>query len=129
MLQYFYLKESGKPLYHQCAADANFSLLVQVSSQVGLIEWLMERMDKIILGGGMVFTFFKGRDLGVGSSLVEDDQLHLAKQLEEAAKKKGGPPAPPLCWPAPSDARLSLMAFGPHLHRCGVHPAHGRGHC
>ena len=125
-MQQYFLKESRKPLYHQCAADADFSVRVQVSSKVGLIESLMESVDKIILGGSMVFTFLKAWGLGVGSSLVEDDQLDMAKQLEEAAKRKGCPP--PLHWPAPSKSRLSLMAVGLHLHRCGVHPAHGRGH-
>lgn len=46
-------------------------------------------MDKIILGGGMIFTFFKARGMGVGSSLVEDDNLDLAKRLEKLAKDKG----------------------------------------
>ena len=71
-------------------------MLVQVSSKIGVIESLIEKVDKIILGGGMIFTFFKARGLGVGSSLVEEDKLDLAKQLEEAAKKKGGPPLLPL---------------------------------
>lgn len=39
--------------------------------------------------GGMVFTFYKARGLGVGSSLVEEDQLELAKKLEKVAKEKG----------------------------------------
>ena len=80
-MQQSLLKESGKPLYHQCAADDNLSVRVQVSSKVGLIESLMKNAKKIILGGSMVFTFFKARGLSVGSSLVEDDQLDLAKQL------------------------------------------------
>lgn len=61
----------------------------QVSSKIGVIESLIEKVDKIILGGGMIFTFFKARGLEVGSSLVEEDKLELAKTLEEAAKKKG----------------------------------------
>lgn len=39
--------------------------------------------------GGMIFTFYKARGMGVGSSLVEDDKLDLAKKLEQAAKDKG----------------------------------------
>ena len=39
--------------------------------------------------GGMIFTFYKARGMSVGSSLVEDDKLELAKSLEELAKKKG----------------------------------------
>ena len=39
--------------------------------------------------GGMIFTFYKARGMSVGSSLVEEDKLDLAKRLEEAAKAKG----------------------------------------
>ena len=62
---------------------------MQVSSKIGVIESLIEKVDKIILGGGMIFTFFKARGLGVGSSLVEEEQLDLAKRLEQQAKDKG----------------------------------------
>ncbi|KAL3138641.1 hypothetical protein ABBQ32_006401 [Trebouxia sp. C0010 RCD-2024] len=61
----------------------------KVSSKIGVIESLLEKTDKIILGGGMIFTFYKARGMSVGSSLVEDDKLDLAKRLEEAAKSKG----------------------------------------
>uniref|UniRef100_A0A0G4HV32 Phosphoglycerate kinase n=1 Tax=Chromera velia CCMP2878 TaxID=1169474 RepID=A0A0G4HV32_9ALVE len=61
----------------------------KVSSKIGVIEKLMEKCDKIIIGGGMVFTFLKARGLNVGSSLVEDDKLELAKSLEAKAKEKG----------------------------------------
>ena len=44
---------------------------MQVSSKIGVIETLIEKVDKIILGGGMIFTFYKARGLAVGSSLVE----------------------------------------------------------
>ena len=44
---------------------------MQVSSKIGVIETLIEKVDKIILGGGMIFTFYKARGLSVGSSLVE----------------------------------------------------------
>ncbi|PRW58140.1 phosphoglycerate kinase isoform B [Chlorella sorokiniana] len=55
----------------------------------GKSESLPEKCDKIILGGGMIFTFYKARGLNVGSSLVEEDKLALAKELEEKAKAKG----------------------------------------
>ena len=61
----------------------------KVSSKIGVIESLMEKVDKIVIGGGMVFTFLKARGLEVGSSLVEEDQLELAKKLEVIAKEKG----------------------------------------
>lgn len=54
----------------------------QVSSKIGVIETLIEKVDKIILGGGMIFTFYKARGLDVGSSLVEEDKIELARSLE-----------------------------------------------
>ncbi|MBW4670565.1 MAG: phosphoglycerate kinase [Cyanomargarita calcarea GSE-NOS-MK-12-04C] len=61
----------------------------KVSSKIGVIETLLDKCDKLIIGGGMVFTFYKARGLNVGKSLVEDDKLELAKSLEELAKEKG----------------------------------------
>eukprot|EP00325_Prymnesiales_sp_UTEX-LB-985_P019688 CAMPEP_0174754416 /NCGR_PEP_ID=MMETSP1094-20130205/105710_1 /TAXON_ID=156173 /ORGANISM="Chrysochromulina brevifilum, Strain UTEX LB 985" /LENGTH=787 /DNA_ID=CAMNT_0015960281 /DNA_START=35 /DNA_END=2399 /DNA_ORIENTATION=- len=61
----------------------------KVSSKIGVIESLMEKVDKIVIGGGMVFTFLKARGLETGSSLVEEDQLDLAKKLETIAAEKG----------------------------------------
>merc|ERR1719324_1068465 len=61
----------------------------KVSSKIGVIESLMEKVDKIVIGGGMVFTFLKARGLETGSSLVEDDQLELATKLEKIAAEKG----------------------------------------
>lgn len=61
----------------------------QVSSKIGVIESLIEKVDKIILGGGMIFTFFKARGMSTGTSLVEEDNLDLAKRLETMAKDKG----------------------------------------
>jgi phosphoglycerate kinase len=61
----------------------------KVSSKIGVIEALLEKCDKLILGGGMIFTFFKARGLNVGKSLVEEDKLELAKSLEAKAKEKG----------------------------------------
>ena len=61
----------------------------KVSSKIGVIESLMTKVDKIVIGGGMVFTFLKARGLETGSSLVEEDQLDLAKKLEALAKEKG----------------------------------------
>jgi len=61
----------------------------KVSSKIGVIESMLEKVDKLIIGGGMVFTFLKARGEKVGSSLVEDDKLDLAKELEEKAAAKG----------------------------------------
>ena len=61
----------------------------KVSSKIGVIEKLLEKCDKLLLGGGMVFTFYKARGLSVGKSLVEEDKLELAKSLEAKAKERG----------------------------------------
>ena len=49
---------------------------------------VLEKCDKLIIGGGMIFTFYKARGLNVGKSLVEEDKLELAKSLEEKARAK-----------------------------------------
>jgi phosphoglycerate kinase len=61
----------------------------KVSSKIGVIETLLEKCDKLIIGGGMIFTFYKARGLNVGKSLVEEDKLELAKTLEAKAKERG----------------------------------------
>jgi phosphoglycerate kinase len=61
----------------------------KVSSKIGVIEALLDKCDKLFLGGGMIFTFYKARGLSVGNSLVEEDKLELAKSLEAKAKEKG----------------------------------------
>jgi phosphoglycerate kinase len=60
----------------------------KVSSKIGVIETLLEKCDKLLLGGGMIFTFYKARGLSVGKSLVEEDKLELAKSLEAKAKER-----------------------------------------
>ncbi|NJK40743.1 MAG: phosphoglycerate kinase [Acaryochloridaceae cyanobacterium SU_2_1] len=61
----------------------------KVSSKIGVIETLLDKVDKLLIGGGMIFTFYKARGLGVGKSLVEEDKLELARSLEAKAKEKG----------------------------------------
>ncbi len=61
----------------------------KVSSKIGVIETLLEKCDKLLIGGGMIFTFYKARGLSVGKSLVEEDKLELAKSLEAKAKELG----------------------------------------
>ncbi|KAG1662126.1 hypothetical protein FOA52_012988 [Chlamydomonas sp. UWO 241] len=61
----------------------------KVSSKIPVIESLIEKADKIIIGGGMIFTFYQARGLKVGNSLVETDMLELAKKLEKMAADKG----------------------------------------
>uniref|UniRef100_A0A452ZF98 Phosphoglycerate kinase n=1 Tax=Aegilops tauschii subsp. strangulata TaxID=200361 RepID=A0A452ZF98_AEGTS len=61
----------------------------KVSSKIGVIESLLEKCDILLLGGGMIFTFYKAQGLSVGSSLVEEDKLELATSLLAKAKAKG----------------------------------------
>ena len=61
----------------------------KVSSKIGVIETLLDKCDKLLIGGGMIFTFYKARGLSVGKSLVEEDKIELAKELEAKAKEKG----------------------------------------
>ena len=60
-----------------------------MSSKIGVLEALIDKCDKILIGGGMIFTFYKARGLSVGKSLVEEDKLELAKELEAKAAAKG----------------------------------------
>lgn len=61
----------------------------KVSSKIGVLASLMEKCDRVLIGGGMIFTFYKARGLTVGKSLVEDDKLELARELEATAKARG----------------------------------------
>ena len=61
----------------------------KVSSKISVIEAMLNKVDKLVLGGGMVFTFLKARGVNTGASLVEDDQLELARKLEKIAAEKG----------------------------------------
>lgn len=61
----------------------------KVSSKITVLNALLDKCDKIIIGGGMVFTFLKAKGLGVGTSLVEDDFVETAKEVLEKAEKLG----------------------------------------
>merc|ERR1719327_1580721 len=61
----------------------------KVSSKITVLESLIAKCDKVIIGGGMVFTFLKAKGLATGSSLVEDDFLETAKKTMESAEAKG----------------------------------------
>ncbi len=61
----------------------------KVSDKIGVIDALLEKVDTLIIGGGMAYTFFKAQGYGVGNSLCENDKLELAKNLMEKAKQKG----------------------------------------
>ncbi|WP_319369835.1 phosphoglycerate kinase [uncultured Ilyobacter sp.] len=60
----------------------------KVSDKIAVIENLIAKADKIIVGGGMMFTFLKAKGLNIGKSLCEEDKLDLAKELMEKAGDK-----------------------------------------
>ncbi len=59
----------------------------KVSDKIGVIENLITKVDTIIIGGGMTYTFFKAMDLPIGNSLLEEDKVELAATLLEKAKE------------------------------------------
>jgi phosphoglycerate kinase len=61
----------------------------KVSDKIGVINNLIEKADKILIGGGMMFTFLKAQGKEIGKSLLEEDKIDLAKSLIEKAKDKG----------------------------------------
>merc|ERR1711957_1065096 len=61
----------------------------KVSSKITVLNALLDKCDKIIIGGGMVFTFLKAKGLPVGTSLVEDDYVETAKEVLAKAEKLG----------------------------------------
>ena len=61
----------------------------KVSSKMGVLDNLLERVDVLVIGGAMAFSFLKAQGKNVGKSLVEDDKLEFCRQLIEKAKKKG----------------------------------------
>ena len=60
----------------------------KVSDKIGVIENLLEKADKVLIGGGMTYTFFKAQGIEIGNSLVEEDKLDIAKALLEKANGK-----------------------------------------
>ena len=60
----------------------------KVSDKIGVIENLLEKADKVLIGGGMTYTFFKAQGIEIGNSLVEEDKLDVAKALLEKSNGK-----------------------------------------
>ncbi|WP_323090478.1 phosphoglycerate kinase [Allobaculum sp. JKK-2023] len=60
----------------------------KVSDKIGVIENMLDKADKVIVGGGMAYTFDKARGYNVGSSLLEEDKIDLAKTIMEKGKDK-----------------------------------------
>src|SRR6266850_5086770 len=61
----------------------------KVSDKLEVIENLVPRVDALLIGGAMAYTFFKARNLPVGKSLVEDDLVGAARDVEQKAKSRG----------------------------------------
>jgi phosphoglycerate kinase len=61
----------------------------KVSDKIEVIDNLLGKVDRLLIGGAMAYTFFKARGLPVGKSLVEDDKLDHAKRIEEQAAARG----------------------------------------
>ncbi len=82
------LEYLGKALYNP---EHPFVVILggaKVSDKIEVIENLLKSADVLLIGGAMAYTFLKAQDLPVGSSLVENDKLELAKQLMEKAKAR-----------------------------------------
>jgi phosphoglycerate kinase len=61
----------------------------KVSDKIEVIENMLGKVDRLIVGGAMAYTFFKSRGLPIGTSLVENDKLDAARKIEADAKTKG----------------------------------------
>ena len=61
----------------------------KVKDKIGVIEHLLDKVDNIIIGGGLSYTFSKAQGHEIGKSLVEEDKIELAKSFIEKAKEKG----------------------------------------
>jgi 3-phosphoglycerate kinase len=60
----------------------------KVSSKINVLESLMNKVDSLLIGGGMAYTFLKAQGIEVGGSLVQDDKVRLAKRLLERCQQK-----------------------------------------
>lgn len=81
---------SAEKVLHQ--AEKPFTAIIggaKVSDKILIIENLLQRADRIIIGGGMAYTFFKAQGGIIGNSLCEDDRLETAKEILHKAKEKG----------------------------------------
>lgn len=61
----------------------------KVSSKIGVLENLLDKVDNMIIGGGMAYTFVKANGGKIGNSICEDDQMDVARAIEKKAQEKG----------------------------------------
>ena len=83
------LSNAQRILHH---AEKPFTAILggaKVSDKIMLIESLLDKVDTLIIGGGMAYTFFKAQGGNIGKSLVENDKLDLARELLQKAQAKG----------------------------------------
>lgn len=81
------LKVMGKAISNPKRPFAAVLGGAKVSDKIGVINNLCDKVDILIIGGGMSYTFMKAQGYSVGTSLCEEDKLYLAKELMEKAKK------------------------------------------
>ncbi len=82
-LEYFN-KAMGNPARPLCAIIGG----AKVSDKIGVLEKLIDKVDKLIVGGGMAFTFLKAAGYGIGKSLCDHDMLDLARNIMEKSRQK-----------------------------------------
>ena len=80
-----YIKEAVETPEHPFVAILGGS---KVSDKIGVIENLLAKADKVLIGGGMTYTFYKAQGIEIGNSLVEEDKLDVAKALLEKSNGK-----------------------------------------
>ena len=62
---------------------------LKLSDKINVINNLLEKVDTLIIGGGMAYTFLKAQGFTIGTSLLEEDKVEYAKEMMEKAKAKG----------------------------------------
>ena len=80
----YFNKAMGNPARPLCAIIGG----AKVSDKIGVLEKLIDKVDKLIICGGMAFTFLKAAGYGIGKSLCEPDMLDLARNITEKARQK-----------------------------------------
>ncbi len=89
-----FLLQKEMDYFHRSVSDPNRPLVAivggaKVSSKLGALRNMLDRVDKMIIGGAMANTFLKAQGHGVGASRVEDDLLETARELLDKAKEQG----------------------------------------
>ncbi len=83
------LEYLGRALHHPAKPFVAILGGAKVSDKIGVIQNLMDKVDALIVGGGMAYTFLKAKGQEVGKSLVEEDKLDLARQILSQAQQRG----------------------------------------